>query len=97
MPAVVDVLPEARVEALDAEEWYGRQRPEAGDDFVAEFREVLRSIAEFPDRWPSYHAGTRRCRFRRFPYSVVYRVLPDRVLVVAVAHAKRRPGYWLGR
>jgi plasmid stabilization system protein ParE len=97
MPAVVEVLPEARFEALDAEEWYGRQRPQAGDGFAEEFREALRSIAEFPDRWPSHHAGTRRCRFRRFPYGVVYRVFPERVLVVAVAHAKRRPGYCLGR
>ncbi|WP_437690624.1 hypothetical protein [Sorangium sp. So ce176] len=54
-------------------------------------------IAEAPGRWPSTRYGTRRVRLTRFPYLVVYRDEPTRILVVAIAHAKQRPGYWRKR
>jgi len=44
-----------------------------------------------------YLADTRRYLLRRFPFFVVFREVDDRVQIVAVAHARRRPGYWLGR
>ena len=47
-----------------------------------------------PERWPTHIQGTRRYRFRRFPYLLVYHNTPERVVAVAVPHAKRRPGYW---
>ena len=51
-----------------------------------------------PHRWPSYFHGTHRVRLTRFPYLVVYRDDETRTLVVvAVAHEKRKPGYWRKR
>ena len=58
---------------------------------------VLDRIEESPERWPSYIEGTRRLLFRRFPYFAVYKVLPQAVHVLAIAHARRRPGYWRRR
>jgi hypothetical protein len=57
---------------------------------------VIEQIGEAPERWPAHLHGTRRFMLRRFPFSVVYRPHEDFVEVVAVAHAKRRPGYWRG-
>ena len=54
-------------------------------------------ILERPDAWPSYFANTQRVLLRRFPFFLVYRVRDERVEIVAVAHARRRPGYWRRR
>jgi hypothetical protein len=45
-----------------------------------------------PDR-----AGTRRVQIQRCPFSIIYRIQPEQLIVVAVAHHRRRPGYWQGR
>ena len=58
---------------------------------------AMARIEEAPRRWPPYLADTRRYLLRRFPFFVVFREVDDRVQIVAIAHAKRRPGYWLGR
>jgi hypothetical protein len=34
---------------------------------------------------------------RRFPYSIVYLLLPEEIRVLAIAHQRRKPGYWSGR
>jgi plasmid stabilization system protein ParE len=57
----------------------------------------IRLIAQAPQRWPKYLHGTRRFVMRRFPFSVVYLDDPEFVTIVAVAHSKRRPGYWKDR
>ena len=46
---------------------------------------------------PSYEAGTRRYLFSVYPYSLIYRVTDQEITIVAVAHAKRKPGYWMNR
>jgi hypothetical protein len=47
--------------------------------------------------YPSYEAGTRRYNFTVYPYSLIYRVSEKEITIVAVAHAKRKPGYWKTR
>lgn len=65
---------------------------------MAELDRAMAAIAEFPDAWPPFEATTRRFIFKRFPYYAIYRRLDDEVIeVVAVMHAKRRPGYWRSR
>lgn len=59
-------------------------------------REALRA-RHMSRRTAPYLADTRRYLLRRFPFFVVFREVADRVQIVAVAHARRRPGYWLGR
>lgn len=54
-------------------------------------------VADHPERWPLYLHGTRRMLVRRFPLAIIYRVEAQRVLVVAIAHQRRRPGYWRRR
>jgi len=54
-------------------------------------------ILAAPQRWPAYLHGTRRIVLKRFPFSVIYRLLEGQLQIVAVAHHKRRPGYWRTR
>jgi plasmid stabilization system protein ParE len=65
--------------------------------FTEELEAALNRIAEAPHRWPVYLHGTRRVRLTRFPYLVAYREEVTRILVVAIAHGKQKPGYWRKR
>jgi len=89
--------PEAAVEAREARRWYRARNEQASTAFVVAYRRTLDSIREAPERWPAHRHGTRRVVLRGFPYSVVYRASDGAVVVVAVAHDKRRPGYWRER
>lgn len=91
-------VPEAELELVDAALWYEDQRPGLGLEFEAEVRRSIDVILEAPNRWPEVKAGYRRFRTDRFPYSIVYRLPSKNVVeIVAVAHGKRRPGYWSRR
>ncbi|MBM4047837.1 MAG: type II toxin-antitoxin system RelE/ParE family toxin [Planctomycetes bacterium] len=93
----VESHPEAVEEARAAREWYAERSPQAAEAFVAELDRAIEKIAEAPGRWPTHLHGTRRVLLRRFPFLVVYRERKDVVQVIAVAHGRRRPGYWRGR
>ena len=64
---------------------------------MAELDSALDRIEEAPRQWPPYLGDTRRYLFRRFPFFVVFRATERGVEVLAVAHAHRWPGYWVGR
>lgn len=97
MPFSVDFHPAAVEEARAAREWYGARSPAAAAAFVGELAAAVAALDEAPLRWPAYVCGTRKLVLRRFPFLVVYRVTGENVLVVAVAHGHRRPGYWRSR
>lgn len=76
---------------------YHAVAPALGAEFVAEVERATARIATFPEHGSPYLAGTRRVLLRRFPFSVVYSSENEGILIVAVAHQRRRPGYWAGR
>jgi len=96
-PLPINLQPHAEEEARSARRWYTQGNSEAGERFMAELDRAIQAISEFPERWPRYLHDTRRLHLHRFPYWVVYRVKPESVLIVAVAHDRRRPGYWRSR
>lgn len=89
--------PDSVEEAQAARLWYAERSQSSADSFLAELDQGVESISEAPERWPLFVHDTRRYLFRRFPFQIVYRVAKDRVEVVAVAHGRRRPGYWRPR
>jgi len=98
----VRVEPEAKQELAAAAAWYEERREGLGLELVAEIDSVLAAISHSPGRFPLYpgvagELGVRRAAARRLPYSVAFIELDTVVRVLAVAHEKRRPGYWLGR
>lgn len=89
--------PDARLEALEAHDWYAERSPSAAEAFQDELQDARRAIQDAPNRWASFLFGTRRYILKRFPYVVVYRVATDRIEIIAVAHGRRKPGYWKNR
>ena len=90
----VEFLKPAEAELEAAVDWYNQQTPGVGEDFRAEVGRAIERILTFPDGWQKIARRTRRCRTRKFPYGVMYQVLADRIVIVAVAHLSRKPGYW---
>lgn len=98
MPGLLIVFyPEAVEEATAARLWYAEKSQSAADSFLAELDHGIESISEAPERWPLFVHDTRRYLFLRFPFQIVYRVANERIEIVAVAHGRRRPGYWRSR
>ena len=89
--------PQAWQEVEAAESWYRQRSDEASVGFLSEIYDALENLTLWPQRWPSYQYGTRRFVLHRFPFSIIYREEPDAVSVIAIAHHKRRPGYWKDR
>jgi plasmid stabilization system protein ParE len=89
--------PEAEQEYLSSLSWYKERSDTAALDFEEELQQALSAIAESPDRWPVYFSRFRRYVLHQFPFSIVYRDFSQEVLVLAVAHGHRRPGYWRKR
>ena len=90
----IEVHPEAIAEARAARQWYEEQSLAAGRAFMAELDAAIEQISAAPNRWAAYLQGTRRYLMHRFPYMVIYHEKDGAIRVVAVAHARRRPGYW---
>lgn len=88
---------EAEVEFSDASEWYERQRPGLGADFIACVEETLERIADTPELHGIILGNVRRAGVRRFPYSVYYTVEAERIIVIAVLHGNRDPRIWQSR
>ena len=93
----IELLEAAQSELDQAIEFYNTERFGLGDEFLTEILGALERIAEHPEAWHGYSKRTRRCQTRRFPYGIVYRISAKVILVVAVAHLHRKPGYWKNR
>ena len=96
------ILPEAETEIQAAAQWYEDRRGGLAEVFLGEVGDALSAIERHPKRYPKpvgvrTTRDVRRISLSRFPYLVAYEIMEDEVLVVAVAHAHRRPGYWRKR
>ena len=95
------VSEEAEAELTEAARWYERHRVGLGAEFLEAVDNAVARLAEAPRMGSPVPGITdvaiRRRPVRRFPYHVVYLELRDRLHVLAVAHDRRRPAYWVGR
>lgn len=90
----IEIRVEAIAEIEEAAVWYGRQQAVLRGEFLAAVTEVMTAIAENPRQFRVLHRNTRRAFLRRFPFGVYFRVIQDRVLVVAFLHVRRDPSLW---
>lgn len=89
---------EAEAELDAAMAYYEGQRIGLGLDLQGEVEAAVWMIRSDPERWPPYkNSDLRKCPVARFSFNVLYRELEDRIWIAAVAHQKRRPGYWSRR
>jgi plasmid stabilization system protein ParE len=93
---------EALDEMGEAAEWYENRRSGLGDRFLAEADLALAAIGSRPASFrrlatPSGDLVLRRAFLDGFPYAVVFQEMQDEVRILALAHVRRRPDYWLYR
>ncbi|HEV2607960.1 MAG TPA: type II toxin-antitoxin system RelE/ParE family toxin [Xanthomonadaceae bacterium] len=93
----VRFLESAQAELDEAIAWYGAQAPGLGDAFLLEALKAIQLVERYPMAWHPLSENTRRCRLNRFPYGVIFTGDGDGILIIAVAHSHRRPGYWRDR
>ena len=93
----IELHPAAEAEAREAFVRYRERDTAVASRFIAALDKAIERVEDNPERWPEYLHGTQRLLVRRFPFAIIYRVIEQRVLVVAIAHQKRRPGYWRRR
>ena len=97
MTASVVVRKGAAADLAEARLWYETQSAGLGTEFLDEFASTLARIAEAPLHYPAVHRDARRALFRRFPYSVYFRIRGEEVRIVAVVHQHRDPRVWQRR
>jgi toxin ParE2 len=93
----VRFLEAARDDLRGAIRFYESQRKGLGREFRDEIQSTLERIKRLPGAWHPLSKNTRRCRTHRFPYGVIYQETSGEILVVAIAHLHRKPGYWQDR
>ncbi len=90
-------MPAARLEVIEAQDWYEHERKGLGAEFRAELDYQLGRITEHPLRFPRMLADVHRAKLRRFPYSLFFRPLDEAIYIVACFHSSRNPIIWQSR
>ena len=89
--------PDAEAEYLASFQWYYDRNSDAADAFEIELERALTLIARNPKTWPPYVHQTQKIGLRHYPFNLVFRESSRGVEVIAVAHQRRKPGYWKDR
>ena len=96
MTGIVFLTPAAE-EMLEASLYYERQAPGLGRAFLAEVRRAVQGILQNPRVGQIIQQPIRRRLIHEFPFGILYRVDPHEIVIIAVSHLRRRPGYWADR
>lgn len=94
----IRVASAAKRELFAASDFYDRRKPGLGKEFLNDVESALALIRDYPQAWPvKYAKGIRQIGLQRFPYAIMYRLLDDDAVILAIAHLHRRPAYWKSR
>jgi toxin ParE1/3/4 len=97
MASVLLVRDEARRELIEARDYYDEQRPGHGERFVDAVEHEFALLLEFENIGKPVGSGIRRRTLSDWPYGIFYRIRGDDLIIIAIAHHRRRPGYWRPR
>ncbi len=89
--------PEALQEYSEAVKYYAERSVNLAQKFINSVEEVVFKIREYPNRYPIVEGDIHRCLVKKFPYALLYTVSQDSILILAVMHSNRKPGYWKSR
>jgi plasmid stabilization system protein ParE len=93
----LNFLSAANLNLAQAIGYYNERSPVVARDFLREVRRATTLLLDYPQACPIVRGEVRQKVLRRFPFSVLYMVEDDRVIVVAIMHQHRRPDYWHAR
>lgn len=88
------IRPEAEVDLERAYRWYESQSPGLGSRFLNSVDSALSLVQDNPLLFPEIYKHVRRALLRRFPYGVFYLSEDERIVILAVLHARRDPADW---
>ena len=91
------VRPAAAADIEAAHRWYRDKRPALGTEFLEAVREAGARVLANPEAYPIFHREARRVRLKRFPYSLLYRLYSETIVVIACMHGRRDPLKWRAR
>ncbi len=95
---IASVSPEADQELTEGAVYYASEgNVEVALAFIAEYERVLELLSTHPELGTLWRNGRRRFPVRKFPYSIIYYVRGEEMRVIALAHHRRKPGYWAAR
>jgi toxin ParE1/3/4 len=97
MTLPLEYLPEVDDEVVAAYRWHEIERAGLGEEFLSAVRASLDDIQENPEANAVLYRKVRACLVRRFRYIIYYRILSDRIKVIAIQHAHRNPRAWRRR
>lgn len=93
----VDSHREAELDFVDAVQYYNHKVKGLGIEFFNEVHSSFHLITSLPDSGSPSMFGTRKTRINRFPFELIYHKSDGLIVILAVKHFKRRPGYWMER
>lgn len=93
----LEFLTIAKNELSEAKHWYNNQHQGLGNIFLKEVQASLKLIMQYPFAYTSLDQNLRRCLIKKFPYSIIYGISDDVIVIVAIAHLHREPFYWVER
>ena len=89
--------PEAEDELHDATSYHDAESPGLGNVLLEDLEHAIIQIIQYPESSPLVSKVVRRKSLRRFPYNIMYVVLPSTIRILSFSHQKRRPFYWRDR
>lgn len=92
-----EFLPEADEEFREAARYYESEAAGVGISFIVAVHKAVAQVVEFPLAAQLIRAGIRKKVMRHFSYNIFYAVEADTLIIIAVAHQRKRPNYWRGR
>ncbi len=89
--------PDAEYEFLESAKYYEIQCIGLGYKYIFAIDNAIQDIISHPQAWQIIERDIRRHQTKHFPYGIYYRILPDHIRILAVAHLHRDPDYWKTR
>ena len=94
---IVEFHPEAAHEFIEAAAYYESTATHLGSRFILAVEATETLISRHNEIDQEIESGFRHFVLAEFTHSIIYSIEPDRIWIVAAAHHKRKPGYWLER
>lgn len=77
--------------------WYEDKLQGLGNRFLKELEDGYTAIQNFPDTWANFQYGFKRYILNKFPFSILYKVAEEKIVILAIMHNSRKPNYWIDR
>lgn len=93
----VQFHPDAEAEMIEAAAYYEEQQKDLGRRFLASVQDSLNRIRINPLLYPAIEPGVRKNITKTFPFGILFKEFPEKIVIVAVMHHHRNPDYWESR